>query len=126
MNIRITRQLLFFFFLLPISLVAQSTLIAVLTDNATDELLIGGYIKCTHTTDSIVYYGTSDYDGKFIVEGIEDGEYLMEFTYIGYEKLRKDIVVNGDLNLGNVGLQFSSTSLSEIEVTAIKERVNIS
>ena len=123
MNIRITRHLLFFIFLLPITLVAQSTITGILTDDSTDEPLIGGYIKCIHTIDSTVYYGTSDYDGKFIVEGIEDGEYSTEFTYIGYENLRKNIIVNGDLNLGNIGLQFSSTALAEIEVTAIKERV---
>lgn len=123
MCIPITRLLIIIFIFLSTHLVAQHTITGTLTDGTTNESLIGGYIKCTNSKDSTVYFGTSDYDGKFIVEHIINGAYSVEFTYIGYENLQRDIRISEDLNLGNIGLQFSSTALAEIEVTAIKERV---
>jgi len=39
--------------------------------------------------DSIVYGGgTSDFDGKYIIEPISPGNYNLQITYLGYETIQ--------------------------------------
>ena len=114
---------IFIFSIFTISLSAQSTVTGILTEVETGDPLIGGYLKFTTLVDTNFYFGVSDYDGKFSIEVPTDGNYTIEVTYIGYEKLQKTVPINGDTDLGMISLKTNGTDLAEIQIVAKQTRV---
>lgn len=79
------------------------------------------YTNCVllHSADSVFAYGvTSDENGLFCFNGVAAGSYLLRISYIGYDPYWKHVLVNGDQNLGVIEIFPSSTSLSEVQITA--------
>lgn len=105
------------------NLAAQSIVSGTLTDDKTNEPLIGAYLKLNTTIDTAVYFGVSDFEGNFSIEVLNDGDYIAEITYIGYAPIQKNFSVLGNTDLGLIALKTGSTLLGEIEVKALKERV---
>lgn len=75
--------------------------------------------------DSTFHKGSISNDGGlFSIDGINNGNYLIQFSYLGYKDYSQNIICNGeDLNLGNIKLEEESTALSEVMVTANRLRV---
>lgn len=105
------------------SLIAQYHITGTLVDAETEAPLIGGNLKLIATIDSVVYFGASDYKGNFKIKVLKKGVYNLEVSYISYQSFKKEIRVNGDLDLGAIHLHFNSINLNEIEVTATQARV---
>ncbi len=63
--------------------------------------------------------GTStEEDGSFKILGLDNGEYSLQFSYIGFENFEKSVELSSNENLGNVVLRESSQMLGEAVVTA--------
>ena len=65
---------------------------------------------------------TSDFDGKYILENIEPGEYIIQFSFVGYEtqEISTTIVADETVTL-NVSMGPSSAKLDEVVIkTTIK------
>lgn len=68
-------------------------------------------VKSVATTDA----------GSFTIGNVADGKYILEVTYIGYEKYLKNIVVKGkNQNLGSIALKESALSLKAVTVTGVR------
>lgn len=65
-------------------------------------------------------YAITDKNGLFRVNGTETNNILtLEFTYIGFQKLRLPIKINtGETSLGNIALKVLDLSLENIEINA--------
>lgn len=60
-------------------------------------------------------------DGAFTIGNVAGGKYILEVTYIGYEKYLRDISVNGKTgNLGQIQLKENSISLQAVTVTGVR------
>lgn len=66
-------------------------------------------------------------NGKFIIEDIESGNYLVRYTFIGYGQTMLPVTVDQKKeNLGQIELETLSTSLAEVTVTGRKSLLNTS
>jgi len=68
------------------------TLVGKITDNDTNESIIGAAVYIQALANGAV----TDLDGKYLVKNIPNGTYTVAFSYLGYQKLEKEItIVNG-------------------------------
>lgn len=80
------------------------------------------------TSDSpTMLMGTlSDDDGRFVLDGITQGNYLLVCSFVGYETAEIPVLIgekNNNYNLGKIALAVESTQLEEIVVSAKKATV---
>lgn len=62
----------------------------------------------------------SDENGYFIISGVENGQYTIRLSFIGYNSYSRNFTVNGkDVNFGTIKIEEDSKMLSEIEVVAL-------
>ncbi len=72
-----------------------------------------------------VYKGSvSEEDGSFLIEEVDDNEYIIEVRFVGYENFQKKIEVKGNTNLRKLTLVESASNLDEVTVTAKKPTVS--
>jgi hypothetical protein len=87
----------------------KSTLSGVVTDEASGEALIGATVTIGKT-------GTvTDFDGKYSLD-LENGGYVVQFSYVGYATQERSVSLQGDETL-NVAMGNNSI-LDEVVVTA--------
>jgi len=116
--------LAFFLLFFANSALAQSyTLSGQVIDKKSDEGLVGaGVLISIPGDDQAPIQRATDENGNFRVL-LTPGNYSLKIMYIGYENLLQDVeIINGDVNLGRVKIQESTTLLqdAEIETTAVR------
>lgn len=66
---------------------------------------------------------TSDFDGLFTLDGLAQGDYLVNFSFVGYETQKVPVtVVGGKVTEIQVSLASSSSALDEVIVTTVARR----
>ena len=70
-------------------------------------------------TDSTAVTGviTGD-DGKFVLANVTAGNYILQVSFIGYEKAYRNVNVPAQSDLGDISLTESATRMQEVVVTA--------
>ena len=68
---------------------------------------------------------TTDNNGKFTLNA-ENGDYILELSYIGYETIRMALTVNDNTHIGTIQMQEGATELGEVvvESQAIIQKVD--
>ena len=68
---------------------------------------------------------TTDINGKFTLNA-ENGDYILELSYIGYETIRMALTVNDNTHIGTIQMQEGATELGEVvvESQAIIQKVD--
>lgn len=74
--------------------------------NQVDSTLVSGAVS-----DSCGVYSTS----------LAGGNYIIRYSYLGYQTLYKDVKVHADLALPVVRMEVSQTTLKDVEVTAYRK-----
>ncbi|MCK4880076.1 MAG: carboxypeptidase regulatory-like domain-containing protein, partial [Bacteroidales bacterium] len=102
---------------------AQHSLTGRVTDEKGEPL---GYatVALLQPADSILsYFGVTDNQGKFRIKSIREGEYLLQYSFVGMETLYENISIPSSIGeeLGDVVMQPSALE----EVTIIEEYVPI-
>ena len=72
-------------------------------------------------SDKIVQGSVTGSDGNYTIGGLKKGEYVVTFSYIGYEEVSKNISISSDnqiLRLGELTLAEDANQLGEVEVVA--------
>ena len=111
-------------FLLSISHLFAQSVKGYIVDSSNNPIAYANVVLLT-LPDSTFHKGSiSNDDGLFSIDGINNGNYLIQFSYLGYKDYIQNIICNGnDLNLGNIKLEEESTALAEVTVTANRLRV---
>ena len=74
-------------------------------------------ILLLQSNDSLVVSGTtSDDDGRFSFSEINKGAYIIKATFISYEESFTNVVVDKNVDVGNIVLKESIETLSEVEL----------
>ena len=71
---------------------------------------------------------TADADGKFTLQGIKAGKYVLMLSYIGYNTTKHNVTVGGDnggVNVGDIALAESSIMLKEATVVGVKTEIKV-
>ncbi len=71
------------------------------------------------------YWSVTDENGRFVIDGIEAGQYRVEISSLGYVTLIREISLSKDTDLGKIGLSVSSLALDEVVVTAEQSKDNL-
>jgi hypothetical protein len=94
-----------------------------LADKVSSQPLGFATIALKRLADSTLITGVaSDAEGKFMLEGIEEGKYELQISSVGYESESKIIELNDDMETGTFLLQEKSVSLSEVIITGERKR----
>ncbi|RZK92326.1 MAG: TonB-dependent receptor [Pedobacter sp.] len=105
------------FFLSAAAYAQTGKISGVVSDNKTGETLIGVTIKIKGTTKGV----STDVDGKYTLQAMANGKYVLEFSYIGYQtKEISDIEVKAPAvtNLSVTLSEASGQNLGEVVVKA--------
>lgn len=95
----------------------------VITDSETGETLIGANVVIVGTYKA----SSSDFNGKYTLDGIKQGDYSIKFTYIGYaDKIYNGISVKeGETVKIDVILTVKTNAIDEVEIVGDKSLVNL-
>ncbi len=106
--------------LTPCSIFAGINITGKLNDATHNTTLVAASVKALTTSDSTIKGVTqSDLNGHFNLNNMPAGDYLLEFSYLGYEKVFMTINnLNQDIDLGTIGLNEASEMLNEVVVKA--------
>lgn len=76
--------------------------------------------------NSLVTGTITDGQGKFTIDGLKNGTYILKASFIGYDQLEmRDIVVDGGVKqLGTIKLSTSDAEIGEVEVVAKKKDIS--
>jgi len=93
------------FFSSPI-LLAQSLWISGSLRTSEGEALPGATIKAMLISDSTQWHGAvSDQNGNFNLAIFQKDRYRVQISYLGFETKVQEVEVQGEENLGNIGLK---------------------
>lgn len=108
--------------LLPAFVLAQEshTISGRVTEKSTGEDLIGATIILEPGLSGTV----SNHYGFYSISAPE-GRYTIKFSYIGYESLEREIILEGDIHL-DAELEETSIRLEEVVISAVRSDRNIS
>jgi len=82
-------------------------------DKDTKEPLIGATVLLIGTN----HYAIVSVDGSYSIKNLPEGEYRVEVSFVGYDKINETIAVNGASLKKDFMLEFGSSGLSEIIVS---------
>lgn len=90
-------------------------------DKTSGTALESATVQVFNSTDSSLYSGAStDKDGSFVINSVQEGLYTVKVSYIGYATaVAKNVNVTGDkkeINFGTVKLEVNSEMTQEINV----------
>lgn len=118
---KINKKLLFIaFLLLPYVILAQVQITGKVTSEK--EIISFANVVLTDEENKIAGGAITDENGAFIVK-VKKGNYKVTVSFIGYTNWTKNIVVEGDLNLGTIVLKDSEENLGEVVVEARKNLI---
>src|SRR6185503_2741213 len=100
----------------------------VVQDRSSKQPIEFATIQLLRVADSAVIATTvSDRKGKFELDKIANGNYILQFSFIGYEKAIMPVTVNQKKeNVGTVGIGIASRDMGEVTVTSRKSLLNTS
>ncbi|MDE6207964.1 MAG: outer membrane beta-barrel protein [Muribaculaceae bacterium] len=115
---------------LLVATAAASAAAAVLRGRVTDntgEALMQASVRILAAKDSTLVKGAVTNDsGRFAIEGLKQGRYIVETSYVGYATSTQNITVGtDDIRLQPIVLSESSVALREAVVTGIRTPVKV-
>ncbi|GBF21576.1 vitamin B12/cobalamin outer membrane transporter [Arenibacter sp. NBRC 103722] len=111
-------------------LIAQETIIVSgqLFDSETKETLPFANVAVhTFEDNTLVTGAITDIDGRFEIQELSEGKYVIYFSFIGYSGTQQTLLAGGlntVFDLGKVGLAPSLEALDEVEVTGTEATTN--
>ncbi|HQD13072.1 MAG TPA: carboxypeptidase-like regulatory domain-containing protein, partial [Chitinophagales bacterium] len=104
---------------------AQSMSVSGMVQDAkTKEPLIGVNVVLYAPKDTVVLHSTTtDLDGAYWLSAVDTGAYTVEYSYISYKTLRRNITVSDPLILAPVSLEEESKLLKEVVIEDKQIRV---
>ena len=80
-------------------------------------------IALLRSDSSVVTGAVTDDNGKFVMEKIMKGNYLLQVSYLGYDKAYRKVNVPEQSDLGVINIKENATQLGEVTVTASRPQI---
>lgn len=113
---RIIPLFLLLFCLLPSLLFSQTTLNGTVVDRELGETLPGAYIFLKDTLGETLSNAVSDDSGNFTIKRPEINIFILEVSFLGYEKHTREISNLEGSSLGTIELEMESTQMEAFEI----------
>ena len=104
-----------------VSAEAQSVSVkGTVRDAKTGDVLPLVNVGLMRVTDTVFVRGNAtDFDGKFVIKDVKPGKYLLQASYVGYEKFLEELEVRGNLDKLEIALK-GGTTLETVKIVAEK------
>lgn len=123
------RLLIALSFILIISATASAlNITGTVKDKTTTEPMIEASVRLLSAKDSSFVKGiTTNANGRFQLNDVKKGKYIVQISYIGYSDLYKDVDASAGSNvkLGILEMKEASELLGEVSVVAIKTPIRV-
>ncbi|MEM6522500.1 MAG: TonB-dependent receptor [Bacteroidota bacterium] len=98
------------------SLAQSASVFGIIADEDSKEPLIGASAVLKGTNKGSI----ASLDGSFSIKGISAGDYILSFSYVGYEKKEIQITIpeGESKDLGSITMNSTTVGLKEVEVFA--------
>jgi hypothetical protein len=103
---------------LSISLYGQHTISGKVTDNNNQALEFCNALLLNAIDSSLLNGVVCDAEGKFSIPNVKSGEYLIAFSFIGFETTYQSIELDQSKDIGNISIASSGINIDAIMVTA--------
>ncbi len=112
-KLRFTKILAFGFFLVSYFSFAQNSVSGTIQDES------GGQLPGVNVSIENSSKGTaSDFDGNYSLDNLEEGNYTLVFSFLGYKTQKKTLSIKGSSKL-NIVMQEDATQLDDVVVTGV-------
>ena len=103
----------------------KTTAEGTIVDSKTQEPLYAATVKVTSADGGTGTFGITDSIGYFTFEVERPGKYTLEFSYVGYKPLTKEVSIwpGRGAKLGTFKMEEDATYLKEVESVARNQRV---
>ena len=100
---------------------AQSrTISGSVTDLQNKTPLTGATINLRNLSDSAMRNAVSDSSGRFVFSELASGSYLMTFSFVGYNPVTKNLVLDStDITIDIAAVPSNSTQMENIVIKTI-------
>ena len=103
--------------LIQVSAYAGNTISGRIIDDANGSPLIGATATIVDGNGNIVTGTATDVKGRFTLSNVNNGSFVMQFQYLGYNDERIEITnLDRDVDMGDIRLTISAVSLDEVVV----------
>ncbi|CAL68273.1 TonB-dependent receptor domain-containing protein [Christiangramia forsetii] len=110
--------------LIPYVFFSQNSVSGKILNQDNDPVAFANVILLSAKDSTSVYKGsTSEEDGSFVIENVEDSTYLLKVSFVGYAEYLQKLRVKGDTNIPLISLEEASDALDEVTVNARKPKV---
>ena len=114
---------IFLFVILSLNQIWSQNIFGVVKDGAEGFPIPYATAVLLRADSSIITGVMTDLDGKFIIDKVTDGNYIIQVSFLGYEKEYRHVNVSEQSDLGEINLTESVNSLREVVVTASRPLV---
>ena len=96
-----------------------------LLDADDNSALFGVNVILMNSLDTVKHTGAiADYDGNFAINNVQDGNYILKISFLGYATIRKNLKVSGqNISLGTMKMKVAAYSLKTVEIQGKQVRV---
>ena len=102
----------------------KMTVNGYILDSKTGEPLIAATVKATSSDGGTGSFAITDENGKFALEVPRPGKYTLEFNYVGYKEMIKDVqIMPNRTNIGKFNLKEDPRMLAEVEAIGHADRI---
>ena len=102
----------------------KMTVTGYILDSKTGESLIGATVQATSSDGGSGSFAITDENGKFNLEVPRPGKYTLQFNYVGYKELTKDVqIMPNRTNIGKFNLKEDPHMLAEVETVGHADRI---
>ena len=109
--------------MLATSAFSQTKVSGVVKDAADSSPVAYATAALLRTDSSVVTGVITNNDGQFVIENVAAGNYLLQVSFIGYEKEFRTVNVPAQSDLGEILLSESANKLQEVVVSATRPLV---
>jgi hypothetical protein len=103
--------------ILPVTLAAQFKITGKVLDTGNTKPIVGASVFLNNTSVGT----TTQNNGKFIINNIRSGQYELTVSILGYETYVQKILINRDIDIGDLLLKPREVSLNEVKIKADKK-----
>ena len=112
----------------PTGRLEDHSIAGIVQDRSSRQSIEFATVQLLNARDSSIIKTTvTDRKGKFVLDKIANGNYVLRYSFIGYEKVIMPVTVNQKReNVGTVEIVVLSKDMSEVTVTSRKSLLNTS
>ena len=126
MNVRIKHIITLFLVLFSVATTYAGNIFGRVVDSEKEPLIQASVRLLAAKDSAYVKGGATNEQGRFRINNVKSGKYILQATYVGYEPTYKNITVGADnLRVGEIVMNESSIMLKETTVIGVKTPIKV-